>query len=1212
MKRKSFSKLLMVALVIASVSSFVSCKDYDDDINNLQKQIDAKAAITQIETLQSQLASAQSAAQAAQADATKALADAAAAAKTAGDAATAKALEDAIAKVNAAAEKAATENAAAIKAAADAAKAAGDDAAAAKTAADEAKAAAEKAAADAQKAIKDAIDALVIPTMPDLSGYATKSEVLTEAQIKALISQNAQAKGEYVTATSLATQLDELKKTIPGAVDLTEINNAIASYDGAISALYSAVTSVELIGSYSASSDMNLGQRLNDDTWFGGPRPMEMTLTHGTVGENSVFGDNEAWREAAPTVTYTEGADIKFEQGLVVRVNPVTADLTNAKILLVNSKGEAIDDYVVAGTPTRYNKLISTTRASSVNSGLWIIPFEMAKSGVTAKDFYDNVSRTGYRYDALGNLIAAGTRILYAVAVNNTFDASEDRYAVSSYDVATTYNPYVAARTFTYHVDDVMLENIRNRWDGAKTQAEQANANTYLEQIWQVSDALAASPKHITPATAIVTTPAANKNVLDATMANAIAVGGGAKLRDARAMGIANPLPVEIGVPFTIDNIAAYTTEAGYEADATFAYTNADTKVEWYYVVLDKTHAIESIPSEENAWLSYDITGLNTMTKATEALDITINSASAKGDIIGFRVYAVNYDGTLADPDGRAFYVCPGDPANVNAVNVPYTATLNGFTGVAVSAAGIKAGANNKSDFVEIPSDMTFTDANGVAFAPAGSSTILAANFPTYLGGNIIVRWALYKDAAGRNAATKWSEVKYIKIVVDNPQNQVDNSTVSFTINGLADAAHGNAVVNSLRVNVTKELPNSKNTNIVWRTSLEPDANNVLTVYPLAAQSAGVATAAIANVKWPAAGSSRAASWNVATPNIKYASVDLAGYANDLNAADTYWEVSNVKQDGTAKTVKVLGAVAADVEAADVFDNFVLKMDKAMIGQTVDAVIKSNYKNISAPTLAETGAAAKDVPFTAWTGKIKFEDGIEKLLKLEATSYIQNYKNATTTQDDKTPAKSNAYYYFWKDGDVTPIKPAPLWGNITTAGYTLDNALMKWIDGNATWTDASKTVAYTTAPAAFVTATKVYEYEKIFTPVWGVRTNAADLKRQVLAEYVGLYDVTANNFPVNTATAAPYTLSNYLKFKKPTLSETAPAVKAATTLVEAVNYSVGGVVTGFQIQNQVGNVPTADVTCKLKIQGEDIFGYKINDDNLSMSFIIKPLKKTDY
>ena len=40
MKRKYFSALLMGALTVASVSTFTSCKDYDDDINNLQSQID--------------------------------------------------------------------------------------------------------------------------------------------------------------------------------------------------------------------------------------------------------------------------------------------------------------------------------------------------------------------------------------------------------------------------------------------------------------------------------------------------------------------------------------------------------------------------------------------------------------------------------------------------------------------------------------------------------------------------------------------------------------------------------------------------------------------------------------------------------------------------------------------------------------------------------------------------------------------------------------------------------------------------------------------------------------------------------------------------------------------------------------------------------------------------------------------------------------------
>ena len=40
MKRKYFSVLLMGALAVASTSMVTSCKDYDDDINNLQSQID--------------------------------------------------------------------------------------------------------------------------------------------------------------------------------------------------------------------------------------------------------------------------------------------------------------------------------------------------------------------------------------------------------------------------------------------------------------------------------------------------------------------------------------------------------------------------------------------------------------------------------------------------------------------------------------------------------------------------------------------------------------------------------------------------------------------------------------------------------------------------------------------------------------------------------------------------------------------------------------------------------------------------------------------------------------------------------------------------------------------------------------------------------------------------------------------------------------------
>ena len=87
-------------------------------------------------------------------------------------------------------------------------------------------------------------------------------------------------------------------------------------------------------------------------------------------------------------------------------------------------------------------------------------------------------------------------------------------------------------------------------------------------------------------------------------------------------------------------------------------------QIDYYYVVFDKGNAIESAPSEWNAWSSYTVEGLGVMTKATEKLSMKITSASAHGDVVGFRVYAVNRDGTLADPDGRAFYVFVGKPGD--------------------------------------------------------------------------------------------------------------------------------------------------------------------------------------------------------------------------------------------------------------------------------------------------------------------------------------------------------------------------------------------------------------------------------------------------------------------------------------------------------------------------------------------------------------------
>ena len=78
---------------------------------------------------------------------------------------------------------------------------------------------------------------------------------------------------------------------------------------------------------------------------------------------------------------------------------------------------------------------------------------------------------------------------------------------------------------------------------------------------------------------------------------------------------------------------------------------------------MDSDCAVESAPSEINAWKSYGVKGLNTVTSGS-SLELTVpEGVNAEGDYIGFRVYAVNYDGSLVDPDGKAFYVYVGETA---------------------------------------------------------------------------------------------------------------------------------------------------------------------------------------------------------------------------------------------------------------------------------------------------------------------------------------------------------------------------------------------------------------------------------------------------------------------------------------------------------------------------------------------------------------------
>ncbi len=153
MNKKFLNAILLGALLLSSTGTFVGCKDYDDDIKDLQTQMDGK---TSAEQLQSKVSELQEAINSAKTDlgTTKADADAAKAAA-----------QDALTKANAALEAASGDAAKEAQAAQDVAIAAAADAAAdakkeAVKAQEAAIAAAEKKVNDLQKAVDAKVQAL--------------------------------------------------------------------------------------------------------------------------------------------------------------------------------------------------------------------------------------------------------------------------------------------------------------------------------------------------------------------------------------------------------------------------------------------------------------------------------------------------------------------------------------------------------------------------------------------------------------------------------------------------------------------------------------------------------------------------------------------------------------------------------------------------------------------------------------------------------------------------------------------------------------------------------------------------------------------------------------------------------------------------------------------------------------------------------------------
>ena len=478
-----------------------------------------------------------------------------------------------------------------------------------------------------------------------ISSLATKSDV--EAKLNQLQSAIDAAKADAVDAADLAAleaKVTSMQATIQAAVEAD-----IAGYKAEIEALIKEVEAVvgEIADFVSSVSLDYKGETPDYDLDF-------FTITE----KENVFEDG-----LSGALTFTKDKQTQVaKNGIVVRVNPTNAVLTPEMISLVNSKGENLDEYVDIKVEKYTDLLTVSASRAATNNGLWKITPVLKE--------YNEAQFKALKYsDAEKN-----ERYAYAVQINNTLDASDARYVTSEYTIALDeWNPFKANGILHYTVDGEPVYKINNRYDSNSKSLPrfEGTVEMYQELRWKGGN----SP--VTATEAIV--EGDDRNVDD--------VSRSIPDRELSYFDNRSNCPVALAVQgkamtIAITDYKDATNGGGEDNDE---YENG---IAGLYVTLDyEANAVESAPSEWNAWNSYKYTGLNTVVKGT-SIEITIDSEETINDYIGFRVYAVNLDGTLVDPDGRAFYVLVGEQAaDAQTVTATITPTNDPKTRTSVTKA---------------------------------------------------------------------------------------------------------------------------------------------------------------------------------------------------------------------------------------------------------------------------------------------------------------------------------------------------------------------------------------------------------------------------------------------------------------------------------------------------------------------------------------------
>ena len=641
MRKKYLSALLFGALLFASAGTFTSCKDYDDDINGLKEQIDGQEGVnSKLSALESSIASLQTA----QGNIDSKLAEVQDAAEQAALEAQNAAIENAkeeLESAKAALQEAIDKNGSDIEAL-NAAMAEVEKSMSEVSGSIQALQAFEVSTTETIQNLDAAVAALqsqVTNLEADVIANAEqigKNKAAIDAQITAL-EEYKKSNDEAVAenASQIASILETLKQlqgdpeegdemTLTNlAAKVAEINTKLAVVDAAWN---KAVTHVSLVV---GGSDDNAFKSLE--------LVSAVSITDVPFGPNA---DNQ--------IVFKKGEVSTFDAEFLIRVSPANATLDENNIKLVNSQLGDLSGLVDLKIEP-YTGLLS--RAVSAN-GVWKVTAKLVED--YDKDAYD---KAAILRDKDGKKIG---NIEYAVMIGDS--ATAVRQVVSEYGLTLNAEPSNIYRRFgvahdkngekigtELKVNGTPIAEIHNRYNAANgdskgentavTETGQGTEVTYIERAWNLQTMLnTQDPENVyyehefdNPTNSASLLPAAGMDFSE----------------DDRRQGKPS-LSVQPGGKVTV---------------------SLASDIRAYYVSLDKDAAVESAPSELRAWEKYQLSmpELDKLYEGGQDITFTI-PAEAENDYIGFRVFAVNQDGSWVDPDGTAFYVYVGARTDYEAI----------------------------------------------------------------------------------------------------------------------------------------------------------------------------------------------------------------------------------------------------------------------------------------------------------------------------------------------------------------------------------------------------------------------------------------------------------------------------------------------------------------------------------------------------------------